>query len=115
MEEELLELDARLALRDRDHTLMALDRREARDLHRIDEADEDAALLCLLDELGDRTGLRAALVRDEEALHHAACADRLEHCVRAGDRHPRHVRRRGLSAGYRGRADERITVLLTTR
>src|SRR5581483_3569119 len=66
MEQELLELDARLALGDRHDALVALDRREALDLQGIDEAHEDATLLRFGQQLVHRTGARAALVRHEQ-------------------------------------------------
>src|SRR5689334_8441319 len=108
---ELVELDARLPRDDRDDTLVALDRRETRDLHRLDVANDDAMPLRLLDELVHRPGARAALVRDEESLNQTSGADRLEHRVRSGDRLPRLVRGRGLRARTRGDAADLLGVL----
>src|SRR5688572_2193191 len=114
VEQELVELHAGLALDDRDDALMVLDGRDALDLHRIDVADEDAASLGLGDEVLHRTGLRAALVRDEEPLQHASGADRLEHRVWTGDRLSRLVRGGRAGARTRRRTADLLGVLRAT-
>src|SRR6185503_8191702 len=92
MEHELIEIDTRLALRDSDHTLVVLDRREPLHLELVDVVHEDAALLRLGKQLAYRTGARASLVGDVKALDDAARADRLKDGVRSGDRLARVVR-----------------------
>ena len=97
MEQELVELDAGLAFNDRDDPLMVLNRRESRDLHLVGEANEDAPLLRLGDELVHRAGANVAVLRNIEPPDVAPGADRLEDRMRTRDglTH-RLVRRRGL-------------------
>jgi hypothetical protein len=86
MEQELVELDARLAFDDRDDTLMVLDRREPRDLHFVGEANKDAALLRLGDEIVHRTGAHVAVLRHIEPPDVAARAYGLEDRMGTRDR-----------------------------
>src|SRR5207302_4476574 len=78
--------DARLALDDRDDTLVVLDRGEPRDLHLVDVANENAPRLRLGDELVDRTGAEAPVLGDVQPANVATGTDRLEDRVRPGDR-----------------------------
>src|SRR2546423_927687 len=101
MKEKLVQLHARLAFHDGDDALVILDRRQARDLHLVGEADEDAALLRLGDELVHGAGAHVPVLRDVEPPDVATRADGFEDRVRTGDRlaHRLMRRRRLVRAG----------------
>src|SRR5688572_8434800 len=111
MKQQLVEIDARLALDDGHDSLVVLDRRETLHLKLVNVVDEDAALLRFSEELVHRPGARAALVRDVEPLDHATGADRLEDRVWSGERFAGIVRRRSRGPGAGGRAADRLRVL----
>src|SRR5947209_4499875 len=111
VEQKLVELDAGLALDDRDDALVVLDRREPRDLELVHVADEDAAGLRLGDELVHRTGARRAILRHVEPADAATGAHRFEDRVGSGDRLAGFVRGR-RRARARGDAADRLLVPL---
>ena len=112
MQEQLVELDARLAFDDRDDTLVVLHRREPRDLHLVDVAHEDAALLRLGDEIVHGAGAKAALLGDVEPSYVAPRADRFEDRVRTGDGLAGWSMGRRRGARARGDPPDRLRVAL---
>src|SRR5439155_6115299 len=108
-------LDAGLSFDDRDDALMLLDRRKPVDLHLVDEAHEDPALLRLRDEVVDRACSRAAVLRHVNPADPSTRTHRLEDRVRSRDRLARQLMRGRRRARTGGDAPDRVLIALLPR